>query len=187
MPDDLRELWQEQETEKVTITLDEIRREAWKFERRVHRQNVRGYLFGGLELIFLMWMMGRIPGWRRTPVALCVAGLMCVLWECRRRMTTGTLPADSGLQASLQFYRRQLERQRDGLRTIWAWGFLPVVPGLVAVYAVVGFGRGIDYLLIRGTAAIATVLVGIWVWNLRQVRRLDERISELKALEGDSQ
>jgi hypothetical protein len=47
-PNDLGNLWQEQETEKMTITLDELKLKATRFDRRIHWRNLREYVAGFL-------------------------------------------------------------------------------------------------------------------------------------------
>jgi hypothetical protein len=46
MPDDIRNLWQNQELEAVAITLQEIRRRADRFQRPVQARNLREYTAG---------------------------------------------------------------------------------------------------------------------------------------------
>ena len=63
-PNDPRNLWQGQEVEIVTLTVDEVRRRAARFERRIHRRNVREYAAGALVVAFLTVQLWRAHGWR---------------------------------------------------------------------------------------------------------------------------
>jgi len=88
-----------------------------------------------------------------------------------------------GLQASLNFHIRELERQRNTLHTVWIWYLLPFVPGLVAELVVSAVDRGINTLLILFGFAFLVVFVGIWGLNESAARKLDRRIQELREME----
>ena len=55
-PNDPRNLWQGQEVEKVILTIDEVRRRAARFERRIHWRNVREYVVGGGPPLRTQWL-----------------------------------------------------------------------------------------------------------------------------------
>ena len=186
MPVDMRELWQKQETEKVTITLDEIRREAWKFERRVHRQNMRGYVAAALAIAWLSPLLWRNHGWHLPPAALALAGVLYMVYQLHRRGAAREVRADLGLSASIESQRRELERQLGALRAVRAWYLLPFVPG-AAVYVVALIDHGPNRRMILSGVVFVIVLTGGWLLNWLAARKLDRRINELKALERDSQ
>ena len=66
-PNDPRNLWQGQEVERVILTVDEVRSQAARFERRIHKRNVREYLVGALMIALFAHQLWRTPGWRATP------------------------------------------------------------------------------------------------------------------------
>jgi positive regulator of sigma E activity len=186
MPDDMRELWQEQKTEKVTITLNEIRREAWKFERRVYRQNMRGYVAAAVAIAWLSPQLWRNHGWHLTPAALMLAGVLYMVYQLHRRGAAREVRADLGLSASIESHRRELERQLDALRAVWAWYLLPFVPG-AAVYVVAVIDRGPNQRMILSAVIFVILFAGGSLLNWLAARKLDRRINELKALERDLQ
>src|SRR6516162_4616954 len=53
-PKDPRNLWQSQERENVTISLEEIRLRAARFERRIWRRNFREYAAG---VLLIAWVL----------------------------------------------------------------------------------------------------------------------------------
>jgi hypothetical protein len=188
MPNELnainpKSLWQDQEVEKVILTVDEVRRRAAEFERRIHRRNLREYVVGVLVIALFTPQLWRTHGWGITPPALLIAGTIYVLFQLHRRAGARTVPADVGLRGSIEFLCVELERQRDALHGVWHWYLLPFVPGLAAGLVATGIDHGMNATLVRVGAFFVLVLAGIWALNKRGARRLDRRIRELRAME----
>jgi hypothetical protein len=184
-PQDARDLWQDQEVEKVTITLEDVRRMTGGFERRVHWRNVREFVAGAAVVPFLAFQVWHAQGWQRVPGLLLIAGTIFILAELYRRGRAGAVPADAGLSASLAYHRRELERQRDALRSVWLWYLLPMVPGLAAVLVAAGMARGWNARLIPFGVLFAAVLIGVWRLNEWGARKLDRKIEEIRAMESN--
>jgi hypothetical protein len=178
-------LWQGQEAEKVILTIDEVRSRAARFERRIHRRNRREYIVGAVMIALFAHQLWSTHGWRATPAALMIAGILYVLFQLGRRASALPLPADVGLRGSVEFHRVELERQRDALHGVWHWYLFPFVPGLAAGLAVTGIDHGIHAPLIGTGVFFVLVFVGLVALNQRGARRLDRRIQELKAMETD--
>jgi hypothetical protein len=85
MPDDIRDLWQQQELERVIFTLEEIRRKAGSFQRSIHWRNVREYAVAGGLIAFFAWGAWQNPGPQRVPDLLLMAGLGYVLYQLHSR------------------------------------------------------------------------------------------------------
>ena len=184
-PNDPRNLWQGQEVEKVILTVDEVRRRAARFERRIHWRNAREYVAGALVVALFTSQLWRAHGWRLTPALLTIAGTIYVMFQLHRRGSARSLPADVGIRGSIEFHRVELERQRDAVHSMWRWYLLPFVPGFAAVLVVTGIDHGIHAGLIRAGVGLVLIFVGIWALNERGARRLNRRIQELKAMETD--
>jgi hypothetical protein len=187
-PENFRELWQRQEVENVTITIDEIQKRAARLERRIRGRNLREYAAGVIVIALFALAALRQPGWRAIPQWLLVAGTIYVLVQLHRRGSARSIPADAGLVLSLRLHREELERQRNALRSIWSWYLLPIVPGLVALLIVTAIGRGINVAWWLLAAGFPLVFAGLWKLNHRAAQRLDRQISELKSMEepGDT-
>jgi hypothetical protein len=186
-PNDPQNLWQGQEVEKVILTVDEVRRRAARFERRIHWRNMREYVAGALVVALFSGQLWRARGWRLTPAMLSIAGTIYVMFQLHRRDSVRHLPAEVGIRGSIEFHRVELERQRDALHAVWRWYLLPFVPGLAAVLVVTGIDRGINARLIGAGVGFVLTLAAIWALNKRGARRLDRRIQELKAMETDNE
>jgi hypothetical protein len=184
-PKDPRNLWQGQEVEKVSMTLDEVRRRAARFERRIHNRNVREYVTGALVIAFFTAQLWRARGWQMIPTVLLIAATIYVMFQLYRRGSARPLPADVGIRGSIEFHRLELERQRDALHDVWRWYLLPFVPGFASVLVFTGMDRGINSRLIGAGIFFVLVFAGIWVLNEWAARKLDRRIQELRAMETD--
>ena len=184
---DPRNLWQSQEGESVTMTLEEIRRRAARFERRIWWRNFREYAAGILLIVWILALLHVLHGWDLLGPSLMLAGVIYVMIQLRRRGTARSFPAGTNTRSSIEFHRLELERQRDALRTIWSWYLLPLVPGVAAVFAVAAVKRGVNARLIGSIILGVLVFVGVWALNQCGARKLDRKIQELHAMESDNE
>jgi hypothetical protein len=86
----------------------------------------------------------------------------------------------------VQFFRGELERQRDAIKNVWPWYLAPMVPGYVMLtiaYAV-SFPRPVRWI---GAGAfdlfVVLLFIGIWKVNMRAARCLQRSIDELNVAE----
>lgn len=187
LPDDIRNVWQDQPVENAPMPLEEIRRKAQQFEKRIDRRNLREYIGGAVGLAVFTYYIFKFPSpMTRAGSALVIAGMLCIMVQIYRRASPGKLPADLAWTASLQYHRRELARQRDLLRSVSWWYIAPLLPGLLVftagtmpphvpgwVYLVLG----LFYLVVFGGI--------IWV-NHRAAVSVSRQIAELDNLESQS-
>ena len=176
---DTRNLWQSQEGERMTITLDNIRQRAAQLERRVQWRNHREYIVGIVVLAVLATRLGHEQGWRLAPTLLLIAAAIYMMFQIHRRGAVESPPAELGLRASVDFHIRELEPQRDALHSMWKWYLLPPVPGFIAFIAMAAVDHGSSALIMRGSLMVL-VLVAVWRWNERAARKIDGKIQGLK-------
>jgi uncharacterized membrane protein YbjE (DUF340 family) len=95
--------------------------------------------------------------------------------------SAASLQENVAINNSLEFYRAQLERQRDLLRSVWIWFLLPFVPGFVV--GLIGYARAqpshqsatIVY------SVLALILgIGLHLLNHRAAVRLQRVLDRLK-------
>ena len=184
---DPRSLWQSQEDERMTLTLEEVRQRAARLEGRIYWRNLREYVAGAIVIAALGVRLWHSQGWRLAPPVLLIAGTGYVMFQIHRRGATRSLPVDVDLKASLDFHIRELERQRNALRTVWLWYLLPFVPGFVAEIVMSAVDRGVTWPLIAFGAALPLMFIGIWKLNESGARKLDRRIQELREMEVDDE
>jgi hypothetical protein len=184
-PDDVRNLWQNQAVEKVTITVDEIRQRATRFERRIYWRNVREYTAGVVVVAFLSIQLRTARGWQLAPLLLLIVGTIYVLIQLHRRGSSRPVPADLGIKASMEFHRVELERQRDAVRSVWRWYLLPFMPGFIATWVQAGLQHGVTGRLVISGVILIVLLVAVWWLNQSAARKLDRKIADLKAMESE--
>ena len=166
-------LWQGQPGDGTDISLDEIRRRAGSFENRIRNRNLREYLGAAVVALAFTFYIFKFSDWAiRAGSVLVLAGTAYVVVQLYRRSRPLTLPSELGLIASVEFYRRELERQRDLLRSVWSWYLAPLLPGLLVI------SRG----KIITIAINALVFGAVWWLNQRGADRLTRQIEELDQL-----
>ncbi len=180
--DELRDLWQKQEVEEVRISVEELRAKAAKFQRRIQWRNLREQT-ACLIVIFVFGAMcvktsQAVP---RVSYVLIIVAALYIAWHLQARGAPRSLPAEMGRANGIEFYRSELERQRNLLRSIWKWYLGPMLPGmaLLITYAIVTAPPGR-----RTFPAVYAVVAAAFFWlvsliNQRAAERFNRQIAEL--------
>jgi lipopolysaccharide export LptBFGC system permease protein LptF len=197
MPDespmnDPQKIWQDQPTEAMKMSLDEIRRKA-------QRLRTKGRLAALLTIVIglVLCVFFALTASRPQEVVSRIGWGMLSLWglyaayQAYRWTWPGTLAADATLSTSLDFYRRELERRHDYARHVWRRAGLTFCfagLALVVLPALIGAFRTPRLLL---NVVPLFVLLIIWFvvffsMRRRNQRRLRREIDELKMLGGEN-
>jgi hypothetical protein len=133
---DIKTVWQNQIMEEnEMITLSEIRARADSLKARVQWRNLALYAYSLANIAITAWLIstGQHKAYIRyeAPGLLLMAAHLFVIWQIWWRMSVRALPSDLMGRAALDYLRHQLERQRDGLSSAWAWYIAPFMPGLI--------------------------------------------------------
>ncbi|MGO8816999.1 MAG: hypothetical protein ACLQVG_20350 [Terriglobia bacterium] len=184
--DRLKSIWQNQPTEGIQMSIDEIRSRAGKFQTNVSWRNAREYVAAVIVVsifAFDFWRTSDVLA--RVAFGLIIAGAIYVMWHLHQQGAARSVPAELGIASGLEFYRRELERQRDLLRSVWSWYLGPMLPGLVVLMLARARNGPLGLWRIGLTSAlIAVIFVSAWWLNDRAARKLQSRIDELNALEA---
>jgi hypothetical protein len=186
---DPKNLWQDQPTERPSMTLKLIQSRARQLHAKTRRK-----LLGTLAspLIVLLFCAFEI----RTPLRQ-VLGPLCAfafvwsiigLYFLNRRMWSGEMPSDAGLSTGLAFCRRELERQRDLLHRILLWSFGPVMMAIgtfILALLIVTRNQSLSPIL-PFLIFVLVWIVGFFMVRLREQRQLQYEIEELNDLESDN-
>lgn len=180
--DDPRNIWQTQEVEEMRFSVEELRAKAAKFHGRIWRRNLREYVAALVVIVFFglaFWNARQVVA--RVAFGWIIAWSLFYMWYLWRWGSATPVPANMGSAASVGFYRNELARQRDLLRSVWKWVILPIVPALVllTVYKFTSTGHGKLRQHIAGVLSEAVLLAVVAWLNMRAARRLDCRIAEL--------
>ena len=172
------------------MTLDNIRKHAETFQRKIRRRNLREIFAAAAVILVFGWYTWIFPGWMiKTGSMLTILGTMWIVRQLHRRASAAALPESSGI-ALIEFHRQELVRQRDAARSAGRWYIAPVIPGAGMVtlgryfqFHAPGRTVAMDHqIIILCTLLVALVFVIIWLLNAWAAERLQRRIDELDKL-----
>lgn len=106
---------------------------------------------------------------------LVAAGLAYTLWKLRRHATLQHGAIDSRGDTDAAWLRRE----RDLLRTVWAWYVAPVLPGFLLTWGAMLAGGAVGTALF-GMAVTLCVLAWIISANVHAAAEFDRRLRDLE-------
>jgi len=187
LPYDLKTLWKEMEMSPPVFSPDQLRKEADKLRAGLSRRSIIGggaawFVIAAFVVFFFIFSNAL----ERIGSALTVLGAGYMLVQLRLRPAR-VLP-DVGEAGGVQFYRGELERQRDFHRGSWFWSRLlillpgPIIfmMGFVQVFPDAAPFMWLDLAALLVLAVLAVPL------NLRLARRYQRRIDLLDASQKGS-
>jgi len=183
----MQELWQTQPLEGTKMSADAIRLRAGKFERRIARRNLRETIAGVVVIApFSYFFVMSDAILERITWALFIAGVIWVLAVLHLKGAPKAVPGNAGSATCVDFFRSELERQRDLVKNVWSWYLAPLVPGYIALNAAWVFASPRVVSWTRLTlldAFFVAVFVGVWKMNQRAAQRLQKSIDGLPSAE----
>jgi RNA polymerase sigma-70 factor (ECF subfamily) len=188
LPNNPQQIWQCQPVEGIKMSVEALRHRSGKFETRIRRRNVREYVASVLAAAgFGYFFVTTHALLFRVAYVLFIVGLGWVVFQLHRKASARTMPSAIGATTSLQFFRSELERQRDAVQNAWPWYLAPLVPGFVILTA--AYIRALPYPAgVAGAArldgVVAVLFFLVWKMNQRAARRLQRVIDELHAAEN---
>lgn len=190
-PNQWRTLWQSQPTSPRALSLVEIRERASGFQNKVRRRNLREYAAAVVVFVVFGRYSWEAQTWLgRTGPALIVLGTLFIVHRLFTRAGSRAVPGGDDeiavAESCVAFHRRELERQRELLRTVWWWYLGPLIPGLLVMLL-----DDLNQASSRGGAAVLTslgsallvllVFLGVWRWNAAGAKRLERELEALGA------
>ena len=178
-------VWQQQPSEALRPSIDDLRRQATKFERQIAWRNAREYAAATVAAACYAVIFWRASDTLvRIGATLIVAGLLYAVWQLNARGASRRQPAELGQATGVEFLKRDLARQRDLLRGVWRWYLGPLVPGLVVLFVAAaranpGGASQAMWPIGAAAAIVALVFLLIWRLNVRAAKGLEARIDEL--------
>lgn len=185
--DNPQQIWQSQPLEGTKMSAEAIRLRAGTFERKIARRNLRETVIAVLVVLFFGYCLVTTPQiLLRIAWALFIGGMIWITINLHRRGTPRTMPADMGSSSCLEFFRSELERQRDLIQNVWPWHLAPFIPGYLALNVAYIFGSH-RLVLWAGLALLNAVFVasfvGVWKVNQKAARCLQRSIDDLNFAE----
>jgi len=181
----VQNLWQSQPVEGIHISVETIRKRAGKFERRVFWRNFREYASSAVAICTFGFFFAKddrtLP---RIAYVLFIAAIIWVVLQLHRRGSVKSLPEALGASSSLAFFRAELERQRDVVKSVFSWYLAPMLPGFLVL--TLDIARRLPFPASLGPIAfmdggIAVFFFIVWRLNLRAARCLQRTIDQLDA------
>lgn len=193
---DMKEVWRSQTAESVRMSAAELRQRSQKLSKKVFRRNLREDLGAVIAVAIFGYYFWRF----HTPLlrlgsSLIIVGTVYVVYQLHARGSARTMPAEMAIHTCLEFHRRELERQRDLLRSVWSWYILPVVPGVIVFViggAVAQAAANPGHLSLAAiifgltVAIVFAVFFAVWKLNLWAAQKLQLKIDALISLEKES-
>jgi hypothetical protein len=182
MDQDFRKIWQEQEVEKMRVSMDELRERARRFQKKIRRRNTREQSAAALVVVVFLWLGMKNPDLVPRLACFLIAGAAVFTGlYIQARGSAQAAPSDLGATNYIEFHQRELARQRDLLMGIWRWYLGPFIPGF-ALFVV--WTIWIDPPGKRWIPIAYAVVATLFFWmvgrkNLRAARRLDGEIQAL--------
>ncbi|HVZ30653.1 MAG TPA: hypothetical protein VG839_09685 [Asticcacaulis sp.] len=202
---DLQNLWQDQPTEISPMLLADVHQRALKFESHqkilmiyLAASAVFGLLAGGYAIVALH------DGWVRLGISVLALNVLFIFYYRYSRRITDRAAMSTPSRDCLDFYRQSLTKRIHILRSIWLWGYLPLLPGMILLfYSVHASGQRtlqsallhhpekvvklahtlqtVNYIML---ALGICVVVGIgleWSWALWKARKLKRELTALES------
>ena len=193
---DVCALWQEQPTEPMKMPPEEMRKKLDRLQRTVYWRNLREYVAVAIVVAAFGYYTWKFPDpFMRLGSGLTIAGALYVAYMIHRKASARVTPLDMALNSCVDFYKLELERQRDALRSVWSWYLLPFVPGMSVFLfgmfhlAYIASSTGQPHVMSRvtfffGAIAVFAGIVFFAVWKLNQwaAMKLEKQINKLDAL-----
>lgn len=167
----------------MKISIAELRAKAAKFQNRIRRRNLREQVACLLAIIIFGWSFIKAPAPApRIGFGLIVAAATYIAWHLRAKATPKALPSDIGSANCLEFYRRELQKQRDLLQDIWKWYLGPLIPGmtLLVIWGVLTAPPARRWFPSAYAVFCVALFWAIGQLNFRAARQLDRQIEDLK-------
>jgi hypothetical protein len=181
----VQEIWQSQPVEVTKMSVEELRRRAGKFERRIRWRNIREYVASLIATgLMAYFYIGANDVASRVTFALFIAAMLWIVVTLHRIGSAKRTPLDVDTLTTHQFYRADLERQLAVVKTVWWWYLAPMVPGMI--------GCSVSYIMKphhaaawAGLALMNALFIvsfyGVWKLNMRAARCLERMINDLNA------
>ena len=182
----MQELWQQQPVEGTRMSIEQIRKRATRFEKKLFWRNAREYISGGIAIVLFGYFLAQAHDMlSRIAFALLMGGMTYVLaYLYLKSGTAGAATAKAGRQC-VDFFVKELERQRDLTRNLW-WYLGPLVPGMVMLTASSFLHPRAPqsrWVMAATDVVFVALSYGITRLNSRASRCLQKQIDELRSAE----
>lgn len=174
-------LWQSQNEEEVDMNLEDIRRKAHEFQRKIAWRNRREDISLAVAACACIAGVVFLPtAMLKAGAALTLLGAIANAYQLHRDGAARDVPAEASAVECRDFHRRELVRQKALLDSIGPRYIGPVLPGLAVFLAGAWMLNPGWPMAVPNVLAVA-VMAGVYWVNAREARRLGREIETLTA------
>jgi hypothetical protein len=178
-------VWRDQPEEQVPVNLEQIvNRRTHELSAHTRSESLIGVGSALLLIGVVAWRLEIAHGGLlEFGLAAAFAWVIVSLYLFRRRIWwRDAAPRDAAAATCLEYYRKELERRRDHLRSAWFWHGPLLLASLMLVAVLTGRAN-IAFQPLRNVLPLIILLaawVGFGIWRRRlQARSLQREIDEL--------
>jgi len=185
-PNDTRNVWQNQKAEGIPMSAEEIRRKIDQLDKKIRWRNFRGIAACILVIAFVVRWFVIFPNLvQRIGALLTLLGVGYLVYQiCLNQIQkkeSGIAAAKMGNAASVEFYRGELQRQRDFHCGIWFWSRLVMIlpgPLVFCVGFEIAYPALATYIRWEIAAFLFFAALGVLL-NLGRARKYQKQFAEL--------
>jgi positive regulator of sigma E activity len=176
----LLKTWQNQPMEKSPMSVEQVQAKISAFQRKTRS----GYFLELVATIVVFLGFGMVvwafPNlWVKVGSALIILGGAFVFFQVHRRLKARVSSEDVGAQI-LVFYKQELTRRRDMLRSSWVWYISPLVPGMLVYWIGMAQANPQNPFNMIGVVTCFGTFFGVGLFNEWRARRVQREIDALE-------
>jgi uncharacterized membrane protein YfcA len=190
---DPQKIWQNQPTEPLKMSADEMRGKAQQRRKKARLEALRTIAIGILFCIFFAWTFTRAhAALPRMGLGLLSLWGMYVSYQAYRWIWPGRPGPEAAANTSVEFYRSELEMSRDYGLHVWRRAGLTFCFLGLALVVLPGVVQSLNTPRRLLNFVPLFALLAIWFamffpMRKRKLRKLQQEIDELRALEREGQ
>ena len=175
------------------LSIAEVRLKAQSLMSKTRRDLFVRSAFAVIAAIFcgiVFWKSSSAVGWISGIVMLMLlanTARSVHLQRWKSRQLSPDISSNAARTPCLEFYRSELERQRDLASNVWTWYLGPFIPGLLlSMIASMLHETHLRHLsaVAFWYAVMAAFFIFVWRLNARAARCLQRMLDELGAVES---
>jgi len=186
-------IWRDQPEEKIPVNLKQIvNLRTQELSARTHSESLTSVGSAVLLIAVVVWRLQIAHGGLlEFGLAAAIAWVIISVYSFRRRIRWhDTARPDAIAATCVEYYRKELERRRDHLRSVWFWHGPLLLASLILIAVLTGKAN-IAFQPLRNVLPLVILLaawVGFGIWRRRlQARSLQREIDELVPFRGECQ
>jgi hypothetical protein len=173
----IKNIWQKTNEGYDIMVIDDIKSRVKKISNTVKWRNWREYGASLIIIIVFSYYIWIIENFLMKLGSLCIIfATIFIVDQLRRRSSITDI--NLGALSVIDFYRKQLEVERDLMQTVWLWYILPMLPGL-ALFIAGALQANPGASLMMYVSIIVPITVFVLLLNAWGARKMQKEIDAL--------